>query len=569
MMQSETIVATPDPGAQVRAGLEHIVAGLDAQFMPAGHSLGQLAETMAAVMSGLGMVENALGRDGGVGGAAAQMLGEAAQRLSLVPQNQAERSAQVTQLAELIGRLNIYAAEIERIFAVLDFYAVNLKIVTAGADGFSEFADDMGEKLKLGAREIKAFKAQIAGMRGRLAEMQEIDAILARECERVIPAVPDKIVVQLQELRQRQEWLSTASQGTREVVMRLSERIGTALGAMQIGDSTRQRLEHVLAGCAQYDAAAGDGQDGAFRAHMYGLFGDHLDDLARDFSGDLGDLRQALAELAPDCEQLLGRSRRDEAITQSGQFLQQLAASIADARGVTGQLHHADNKAKEIAEVVLGGVEGLRARAQVIEGLRYDVDYMAINVNIRARREALIGRPVSVIANEIRISSLQLAQVVANISASGSELGAVSGQFDAQFNAAQDGVDDALDAALAIIGQASADAEGAMAAVEQSAKGIGATLERARDQLGVCSELTIELDEMAQGFRDGAGAAGDLPPGHPVYDVMAAMARSYTMQAERVVHNRHLLPGMESLAGVVPVRAAADDDDALFDDALF
>jgi hypothetical protein len=34
---------------------------------------------------------------------------------------------------------------------------------------------------------------------------------------------------------------------------------------------------------------------------------------------------------------------------------------------------------------------------------------MAINVNIRARRDAAIGKPVAVIADEIRICSQQLA----------------------------------------------------------------------------------------------------------------------------------------------------------------
>jgi hypothetical protein len=48
------------------------------------------------------------------------------------------------------------------------------------------------------------------------------------------------------------------------------------------------------------------------------------------------------------------------------------------------------------------------------------------------------------------------------------------------------------------------------------------------------------------------------------------------MSSERRVHDRHLLPGMAPLMGISVVHAGLgatnpppDDDDALFDDALF
>ncbi|MBL0966956.1 MAG: hypothetical protein IBJ05_09060 [Blastomonas sp.] len=56
--------------------------------------------------------------------------------------------------------------------------------------------------------------------------------------------------------------------------------------------------------------------------------------------------------------------------------------------------------------------------------------------------------------------------------------------------------------------------------------------------------------------------------------VMERMARSYTMASERMVHEAFLLPGMARLIADKPISSAspggsADDDDALFDDALF
>jgi len=69
----------------------------------------------------------------------------------------------------------------------------------------------------------------------------------------------------------------------------------------------------------------------------------------------------------------------------------------------------------------------------------------------------------------------------------------------------------------------------------------------------------------------------DAAPPHPAAALMEDLARRYTMSSERRVHDRHLLPGMAPLTGASTGHAGTsgaispppDDDDALFDDALF
>ena len=563
---------------QARAGLAGIVSSIDSRFMPAGQTLGQLVETIGAVLAGLDVVEQALGQNGGgESGDAAQALLNAAQQLREVPARQAERSARIAVLATLMKRLATLSAEIEHILKVMDFYAVNLKIVTAGTDGFSEFAEDMSAKLKLGGSEVAAFKKQMSVMSASLADMLQIDALLSQECARVIPAVPDRLVAEVGHLRQRQGWLAQASFDTRQIVLRVQTRVGAALGAIQIGDITRQRLEHVLDGCRAFDERAADptmpDPEGT-RGHMLRLFSDQLTDLGQDFSVQTQDLRQALDALAPDCETLLGQSRQDVAIRESGQFLRELSQCIGELNGVAGQLHRADSKALEITKLVLSGVSALQERALVIEGLRYDVDYMAINVNIQARRDAQIGRPVGVIADEIRLTSFKLAGVVASIGEATDELGQVSGSFDTHHHdETGPGVGEALETALSIISQGAGQAEEAITSVEERAKGIANMICGAQDELEICGELTQQLTAMAQGLNALAASAqvsilADQP--HPAQALMADMARSYTMHSERLVHDRHLLPGMDpaSITGATTMPSYADDD-AMFDDALF
>jgi hypothetical protein len=106
--------------------------------------------------------------------------------------------------ADIMQKLSAPAVKSARILTVLQFYAVNLKIAAAGADEFIEFAGDMSVKLATGG-EGRSFKREVATMLASLSEMRSVDEVLARECARVVPAVPDRLAVEVGQLRKRQE----------------------------------------------------------------------------------------------------------------------------------------------------------------------------------------------------------------------------------------------------------------------------------------------------------------------------------------------------------------------------
>ncbi|WDF71726.1 chemotaxis protein [Novosphingobium sp. KACC 22771] len=570
--------------AEAQSGMADIVAGLDSRFIPAGETLARLVEAMGAVLSGIDTMGQVLGEDSGEDSGAAQALLSAAHQLREAPARQAERAQQVAALCRVMQQLGTHSAEIARILTVLEFYTVNLKIAAAGADEFVEFANDMSVKLKSGSREVEAFNNQIKVMQSSLADMRRVDDVLARECARVIPQVPDRLVAEVDQLRSRQMWLAQVAAFSRDIILRLQGRVGVALGAMQIGDITRQRLEHVLDGCRALEHALADPQgadkDGT-RGHMLRLYGDQLADLTGDFIDQTGDLLDVLGSLGPDCAQLLNQTHRDATMQQSGHFLRNLGECIAGAQGMTGQLQRANEKAVEIADVVVQVVHALRQRVQTIESLRFDVDYMAINVNIRARRDAQIGRPVAVIADEIRICSQQLAELILSIAKVADDLGLQSEAFEnGHDGGAQMGVDTMLTNALAIIRQGAGQSEEALGEVDRRAQGIAGMIDVACDELSICGTLSENLRAMTDSFAVLAGT--DQPDTnaaspHPAATLMEDIARRYTMSSERRVHDRHLLPGMAPLTGASTGHAGGpgaiypppDDDDALFDDALF
>ncbi|EGD60733.1 methyl-accepting chemotaxis protein [Novosphingobium nitrogenifigens DSM 19370] len=563
--------------AQARAGLAGIVERLDSHFMPAGLTLARLVETMGAVLGGLDAVTRAFGH-GAEGTDAADNLLSAARRLSEAPDRQAGRAVQIAAMLDITRKLSATSSEIGRVLTVLQFYAVNLKIAAAGADEFIEFAGDMSVKLATGGKEVDLFKREVATMLASLSEMRSVDEVLARECARVVPAVPDRLAVEVGQLRKRQKNLTDVSRNAREIVLRLQGGVGRALGAIQIGDIARQRLEHVLDACRVFDEvmAHPETRDPAgTRGHMLHLFAAQLDDLTHEFSDQTGELLSALDVLAPDCDTLLDQGGRHGTVQDSGLFLRDLDECITGAHGMTRQLHRADEKAAEIADVVLRMAATLRERVQVIEELRFEVDYMAINVNIRARRDAAIGKPVAVISDEIRVCSQQLADLTLAISEVADELGQVSQGFEAQRAGADEpDVDETLSAALSIIRDGSRQAETAMSGLDTSAQDIVAMIHGAVDELSICGTLTRNLQSLTRTFTDMADAGEPMIEDcidHPVVAMMDTMGRSYTMASERVVHDRFLLPGMEPLCKAPAASAfdaGSDEDDDDFGDVF-
>ncbi|WP_408590420.1 chemotaxis protein [Novosphingobium sp.] len=574
-----------EPGAATPSGsdlgLGDVVATLDDRFIPAGMTLGRLVETIASVLRGLDVMEGAFGEE--TGGKAAKRLLTAGEQMRAAPQRQAERTARIEALHTVIARLSGLSEEVARVLTVLEFYTVNLKIAAAGEHDFVEFAQDMRAKLVDGGRQVEDFQRQVRVLQSSLRDMKGVDDVLAHECARVIPAVPDTLVAEVGRLQARQQHMSTVSVRTRGLALSLQSRIGEALGALQVGDIARQRIEHVIEGLAMLEAelASAPPADGtvasdaaAAQGRFLALLTALLEDAGQEFAHETGRLLDALTALGPDCDALLGKNANEQAISAGGAFLHTMGDCIADARKMSHQLQVADTKAGAISEVVLGVVNALRERVKVVEDLRVEVDYMAINVNIRARREASIGRPVAVIADAIRTASQDLAALTEMVNTAAEELGSISETLESnRIHAGGSNAEADLTAALEAIDTCAGLADQAMQDVDQQSGEIVGLLRETTGDLSVSTTLSRKLASAAAQLGQQAAdhSASALSGSDGVLQrLLERLGVRYSMASERIIHNRHLLPGMTALGGAdiaSPVAEQSDDD--LFDSALF
>ncbi len=564
----------------LRAQIQAIATGLDGAFNQAGNELGETSGIVTIVLGSLQEVAQVF--DTGEAAAATDSLVASANRLAHVSKTVGERGELVARIQQVSTALRRNVDDVQRCLRALQIYGMNVKIAASGEPAFVDFADQMGAKLKAADVQAKGFEAKLAELETSLARMQANDARLMRECARVIPKVPDRLIADADALRAHQGGLVKLAGATRELAQSVQSELGAALVAIQVGDRARQRLEHVIAGAGLMDQACAHladkpDQRAATRSHVLGLLSALAGEIAVEYGRDASALARSLRHLRANAQSVVAL-QEDGGNEDDSIFLRRIEDGIAEAAEMIAHLQSADEQAAETLEVILATVTDVSTRVHAIRELRIDVRQMAINIGLRCRKVERIGRPVTVIANEIRSHSNHLDTIIVNVNAAETDLVRIS---DAMHQQAEDherfGTGD-LSHALETIRNCAQTSEMAMATVEQGTESALVFLEQACARLDEALDYAPRIEAAGEALGAARDAGAPPPEGldHPARALLEAMGRTYTMAGERAVHNAFLLAGMPALGGTSPAPApgASGEDESFedfddFDDGLF
>jgi hypothetical protein len=561
--------------AMLRDRMEDVLSDLHAGFSGISGMLESAVDSIATVISSLQQVTAAFGQGEAVG--AVSNLKLAARRLLCVAQQVDYRGGQVQLIRQSTRQMGAQVEDVRKALEVLRIYGINVKITAFGREEFVDFANLMAEKLVAGKESAAGFDSQIAALESSLARMELSDGRLARECARVVPEVPDRLVHDAGALQGHQQKLLDMAQTTGELANAIQHKIASILSAIQIDDIARQRMEHVLYGCQLLDdyapRMANPVTQQAVRHHVLRLLEAQMRETAQDYEREARVLVGSLRAMEPDAMRLVSLQQAKGGEDSGGLFLRRMESGIAEATAMIAQLQEADRQAEETLSMIISTVDDLAERAESIRNLRIDVQLMAINIGLQCRRVEAIGRPMTVVANEIRSYSEKLDTSIGAITAAAEQLNTASERLREQAQQDKGDTGDELAQSLATIRDGAMRTEEAMAAAGQRSHGISDLLRRTRDQMEanvglgqVIASTSVMLAEQA-----GDPAALDEAAEAVLHELLPNLGRSYTMASERVVHDRFLLPGMAPISsGSASVtRFDDDDDDALFDDALF
>lgn len=591
------MAARPRVDSAVPARLAAIISALDRRFDIAGAHLGRAVDAIGGTIAALLDVAGAFGEEGAPN--PADDIAAAACRLADVVTVLEQREGDVEDLRSAAQVLMRNVADVERCLQVLQIYGINVKIAASGSPAFIDFANDMAARLKIGETGAKHFSTRLNLLAESVAHMQEQDAMLATECAGIMPQVPMALIDDAAALYRHQAHLAALARTTAELARAIEGELGVALGALQVGDRSRQRLEHVAAALAMLDGAASDPalaapERAAMQRHVGLLLCAQAEATAQEYERDTRALVEAVRRIGEGARQVLALRIEDNPALEAGEvaqdepgdgamFLRRLEEGVAAAAGMIVQIDETEAQADRTLYVILDTVNEVAARASAIRNLRKDVRQMAINISLRCRKVEGIGRAVTVVANEIRSYSERLDELIGAIDAAEHILVDVAMCMRLQADERGDVAVDDLGRSVDAIRASARHTEAAMARFEQASANVREALENTGGVLDEAMDLAEPIAAVALALGEQAGAeeapADPALHGDALRALLERIGASYTMADERRVHDLHRLPGMMPLLREI---APADDglfgddapggdpgDDGLFDDGLF
>jgi len=558
---------------EAHARLETARGAIEGRFVEVGDVLSQVVDGTGALITALDRMREGL--EGQEVAAATRQLGEASNQLRELPEALHLRRDRLGALVSAGDALTACIEDMRQHLAYLRVFGVNIKITSGGiaAAGpeFAIFAQEICDCIELGRTQLDTFRNGLSGMDQTLRAALGHEDDLRRRCDGLLPAVPDALVGQTAAIAAHQAKIAQITNRVGELVRDVRKKIGLALAALQIGDITRQRIEHVQYGLTLLRTSApalafSSEARGRLEAFVHRLLAAQLRATIDDFHRDVSRIGQSVSAIAGDASEILRlREHAQGGSEKDGSFLRDLESSVGEAFALVDDIDAGARQAETVSRSAANSARDLSAQIEAIQNMRADVQMMALNTTLKCSRIGETGKPLGVIAVELRAHAGHLETSAARTLAA---LQSLSASADAQPQA--DGQDGAAGAALALrdavsrIRKTGDAVEGDLVDAARQGADVVEMLRRAAARFDFQRQVGDHLDRAVAELENQSGEV-------PVNDLMSALsplltdlARSYTMAQEREVHAA-LTEGLPMAAIETPSEPeAVEDDDLLF-----
>lgn len=536
-------------------------------------TVGQTLETSIGLLSRLtesfGTVLGELKSD--TLGHALDALGRAAAQVAELGKSQVGESARFERLEKVADAIGARIVQMNHSVKAVDSLAINSKIAAAGIRGagsdFTTFADEIGRTLQMTRGSLDSFGAELQSVRRYVAAANASQAASELRQTEAVRSVPARIMATVDAIPRHHQRAAQAGSAVQDRSARTGQRIQSAIMALQIGDITRQRLEHAdsALGAAQHQPALSDDERRVLAAATCQLQAAQLADAAGDFESCVAEIALSLNSMAAEARALrdLGGSAYGASETGRETFIGALEQQVNEALDLFDRFGAAQAEAGTIGTTVAEATESLCGHLRKVQSLEDDIRIMGLNTTFKCARIGDEGRALNVIAQELRAYANTFEKEADALMAEVEQLGTITASLTSQ--ARQDAtalaadVTQALRASLATFHRMGEVLGDALAALDRDSARVEALLVETAANLSKPDGIGQALRRAA---NDLGGLSGEaemaLPPS--VEHVLAEMARSYTMARERDVHRRVLGQVAEAPADV-PAQAV---DEMLF-----
>jgi hypothetical protein len=482
----------------------------------------------------------------------------------------AKEKADLTRLVAVVSAANGPIGELRRTVKMIGIVSINARVTAAGivgdSDDFEVFTTDISTLSDSARSTIYEFSQvyrqlvtevdQAAGQRDRFdAAHAHTLTELAHNLDETLEALD----------RQRQQAVESSAE-TGRVSRQIVVRIGSAVMALQVGDSTRQRLEHVEGGLdCLADLVGGAEFDETARAEALTALSlleqEQLRATAADFAGEVGEAEEALRALASDAGTIMARSRNLYGDGDNeASALTVLSAQLRVATEILRDCEMERSKLEAVAAAVQQTVSVLLGHVAAVQDIESNMRLVSLNAAVRCAQLGPRGASLTVIASQLRELTTETVVAAEAAMAQLDEASALAGAFGAAAggeNAGQIGrLEQQANHAMNLLTRLDEGLSSAMESLSADGPKVIGLLQAAARGIDGQSRLAESMDDIALQIAALSSDSMPDPLAVELLPVLERLRKTYTMEAERQIHSQ-LFGG----AIAAPVEEASDDMD--------
>ncbi|ODT79476.1 MAG: hypothetical protein ABS76_20040 [Pelagibacterium sp. SCN 64-44] len=475
-----------------------------------------------------------------------------AERADILSRTFGQEKADLARLVEVVGAASAPIADLRKAVKMMGIVSVNARVTAAGivgdSDDFDVFTTDIATLSDSASRTIQEFAQVYRQLTNEVDRAASQRARFETAHSHTLSGLAESLAETIAALDRQRSAAMEASAETGRVSRQIVGRIGSAVMALQVGDATRQRIEHVETGLARIaEIAAGNDVEAADRpaaiAALTTLQQLQLTDTAAAFAQEVGQAEQDLKALANDAGTIMARSRDfhgDERGESSA--IASLSAQLRAAVTILRDFEAERAKLETVASAVQKTVRVLLDHVGAVQDIEANMRLVSLNAAVRCAQLGPRGASLTVIAMQLRELTSETVVAAEAAMTQLDQSSALAGAFGAAAGGKGTGriadLEDQANLALDILGKLDQRIAAALAKLNHDGPRVITLLDGAARGLSGQSDLAETLDDVALTIA-GLGEAG-IPPALPdsLAGILAQLRKLYTMEAERMIHDR-------------------------------
>lgn len=561
----------------VHERLEGARALIEDRFLAGGEALVRANEILSRLLDSVDGIVAAM--DDGSAADASARLAATVSRLKALVGNEASQQEGLDAVVKDGTAIVALIADMQKTLNYLNTCAVATRITSAGMPEFAGFADDILSAVADASSQVRAFAERVGTLNGQLRAARLGGEAAIATFGTTVPAVADALLSAAATIEQRRRDLGKIATQAAKVAAGVRTKVARILSLLQIGDMTRQRIEHVQSGISLFRtlaASATPEETSEAQTAIGRLLLAQIRASARDLDDSSREIVTMINGFGQDAAAIMAlRGSSGGVDLQSGKdAIAAIERAIAQSRAVVEDIAIAGHKAAEARTTTLDTANDLLSNMGSIGNLRNvkdDIRCLAINAYLRCYRMGSKGRSVGVIATELSTYAERLGVSAAGVLQRLSKMKDAASMLSFAEDDGHGDLKTELEGAASVLSEIASRTDLHQDEMLRHGDAVSERIGQFAQELDFRSNLGDALSASVAMLESTIGhatyAESDLPLVATFSDRLYPL---YTMASEREIHRGILPVGHENTDKTRDDCIKVDrPDEELFDDALF